>query len=237
MKTIQPIALGVAMALAACGHDEPPKTPDQATTTMTQPTVAQAEAPSNPTPGSANPTGNVTSADVPREGATAGNAVAAENGAMEAQPVVLNDSQILQIVHTANTGEIEQARLALTKSQDARVRKFASMMIKEHNMADTKGVAVARKDSLTREPSPQSEALESDAQRATSTLKVEAGPDFDKDYVDTQVREHQAVLDTLDQKLIPNAKGADVKSYLQDVRASVATHLTHAQDLQKAMQK
>jgi putative membrane protein len=150
---------------------------------------------------------------------------------------VLNDSQILQIAHTANAGEIDQARLALTKSQDARVRKFANMMIKEHNMADAKGVAVARKDSLTREPSPTSEVLESDAQRATNTLKAEAGADFDKDYVDTQVREHQAVLDTLDQKLIPNAKGADVKSYLQDVRAAVATHLTHAQDLQKALQK
>jgi putative membrane protein len=237
MKTIQPIALSVAMALAACGHEEPPKTPDQATNATPVQPIEQTQATPNPTPGSANPTGNVTSADVPHEGDTAGNPVAAENGATEAQPVMLNDAQILQITHTANAGEIEQARLALTKSQDARVRKFATMMIREHTQADSKGVTVARKDGITREPSPASELLESDAQNATRTLRAESGADFDKNYVDTQVREHQAVLDTIDQKLIPNAKSADVKAYLQDVRAAVATHLTHAEDLQKSMQK
>ena len=61
------------------------------------------------------------------------------------------------------------------------------------------------------------------------------GTNFDASYVDTQVKEHQTVLDLLDQKLIPAAKSADVKAYLADVRPKIALHLQHARDLQKAM--
>jgi putative membrane protein len=80
-------------------------------------------------------------------------------------------------------------------------------------------------------------ASESDAHGATATLKSESGADFDKGYVDTQVKEHQAVLDLIDQKPGPNAKNADVRAFLVEVRTKVATHLEHAQDLQTALQK
>ena len=47
--------------------------------------------------------------------------------------------------------------------------------------------------------------------RATRTARRrcsdrESGAGFDKSYVDTQVKEHQAVLDMIDQKLLPNAQ-------------------------------
>ena len=224
MRTIHSIALTAAMTLAvACGHeDEPSKTAYQAAPT---PSPVQAEPPA-----AATPVAGPTSADVPREGPSAGNA--------EAQPVTpLTDGQILQITHTANAGEIEQAKVALSKTKDARVRSLAQMMVRDHSQADSKGMVLAKKESLDREPSPTNDALESDAQGATRTLKAEMGGDFDKDYVDTQIKEHQAVLDVLDQKLIVGATNANLKAYLSEVRAAVASHLQHAQDVQRNMQK
>ena len=117
----------------------------------------------------------------------------------------MSDGQILQVTHVANTGEIDQAKLALVRSKDVRVRGFAQMMVHDHTQADTNGMILAKKESIERERSTTSEQLASDATSATATLKADPAVEFDKSYVDTQVKEHQAVLDMLDQKLIVNA--------------------------------
>ncbi|HEY8042388.1 MAG TPA: DUF4142 domain-containing protein [Polyangiaceae bacterium] len=149
----------------------------------------------------------------------------------------LSDDQIMRVVHGANAGEIEQAKLAQSRAKDARVKRLAAMMVKDHTEADAKAMSVEKMVSLTPAPSPTSTALESDALTATRVLRSQTGAEFDRGYVDTQVKEHQAVLDTLDQKLIPAARNPEVKAYLAEVRSKVAMHLQHAQELQSALQK
>ena len=141
---------------------------------------------------------------MPREGPTAGIA--------EAQPAMqLTDGQILEITHAANVGEIDQARLALSRTTDSRVKSLAQMMVQDHSQADKKGMVVAKKANIEREPSAVSQSLKSDVDSATGTLKPEPKADFDKNYVDTQIREHQSVLDAIDQKLMVNASNPDLK--------------------------
>ena len=147
----------------------------------------------------------------------------------------LTDGQILQIAHTANLAEVEQAKVAQSRTRDPRVKKLAAMMVRDHTAADAKGMAIAKKASWNLAPSSIATSLESDAQSATRTLRSESGGTFDRDYVDTQVKEHRAVLDLIDGKLLPDAKDADVKAFLAEVRPKVAQHLQHAQDLQSAM--
>lgn len=144
---------------------------------------------------------------------------------------LLSDPQVLDVVHTANTGEIEQAKLAKTKTKDPRVKKLASMMLKDHSDADRKDLALAKKFDGSG-PNATSQSLKHDAESATTTLESESGTDFDKGYVDTQVKEHQAVLDLIDQQLLPNAVDTDVKTFVTAVREKVALHLKHAKDLQ-----
>jgi putative membrane protein len=226
MKTNQPTLLSLAVVLGACGHAQPAKSPDSMSTPVSN--AAAAPAPADPAAGISTIPLSATP--------TAGSGMVADNtaGAPEAQPT-LTDNQILGFTHAANAGEIEQGRLAQRKAKDSKVKAFAAMMVKEHTDADNKGQALAKKANLKPEPSPTTESLKTGAEAATSTLKSEMGADFDRSYVDTQVKEHQDVLDTLDQKLIPSATNADLKTYLADVRAAVAMHLQHAEDLQKQM--
>jgi putative membrane protein len=199
--------------------------------------AAAAPVPADPAAGASTTSAGTT----PTEAQTAANpgatsAMVADNtaGAPEAQPM-LTDNQILGFTHAANVGEIEQGRLAQTKAKDAKVKAFAAMMVKDHTDADNKGKALAKKANLKPEPSPATDSLKSGAEAATATLKSEMGADFDRGYVDTQVKEHQEVLDSLDQKLIPSATNVDLKTYLAEVRDAVAMHLQHAEDLQKKM--
>ncbi len=228
MKTTSTIASSLVLLLAAaCGHEEPAKT---ASDTPPAENPQPAPAPAPPPPTNATPVAGPTSADVPREGPTAGNA--------EAQPVTpMTDGQILEVTHTANAGEIEQAKIALSRTTDARVRSFAQMMVRDHSQADKKGMVVAKKAGVERTTSPASQSLETDTDGATGTLKTDSRTDFDKDYVATQIREHQSVLDAIDKTLLTDATSPDVKAYLSEVRAAVAAHLQHAQDLQSELLK
>jgi putative membrane protein len=218
-RTIVASGLTVAFlsALAACGGDQPAKAPD------------------NPAPASIVDASPVTSAPAPAPSDTAPLAAVPSDTKRDA-PSTLSDGQILQVVHTADQGEIEQARLATTKAKDARVRTLAVMMITDHSAADRKAMAIAKKLDGPM-PSATSTSLESDAHNKTNTLESENGAEFDKDYVNIQIKEHQAVLDLIDQQLVPNAKDSKVKTFVNDVRTKVAMHLQHAQELQTALAK
>jgi putative membrane protein len=63
------------------------------------------------------------------------------------------------------------------------------------------------------------------AQETLASPKTTTGSDFDRAYIDAQVKAHQEVLDALDNKLIPNAQDASLKANLQQVRPTVAQHL------------
>jgi len=144
----------------------------------------------------------------------------------------LTDAQILEVTHVADRGEIDQARLGQSKARDTRVKKFAAMMLKDHTEADGESAALAAKAGLTPTASPTSASLEANVTDEGTTLSAEAGPDFDKAYVDAQVREHQAVLEVIEQKLLPNAKNADLKLLLAQLQAKAAMHLEQARALQ-----
>jgi putative membrane protein len=222
--TIGLSVVSIVATVACGGADQPPKPPDNAATSIPDTTGSDSSTMSSPAPAaSAAPSD------------TAPMAAAPSDTTPTAQPL-LSDDQILQVVHTANQGEIAQAKLAKTKAKDARVKKLAAMMIKDHSDADHKAMALAKKLNGPT-PSATSTSLESDAQNNTTTLESESGADFDKGYVDTQVKEHQAVLDLIDQQLLPNAKDAGVKTFVTAVRAKVAAHLHHAQELQAALAK
>ena len=236
MKTDKSILLSIALALGACGHSPSAKSPEP-TSSMSK--ASAAPAPAAPATGAettavtTTPSGTQTSVS---SSATSGMLADNTAGAPEAQPM-LTDNQILGFTHAANLGEIEQGRLAQTKAKESKVKAFAAMMVKDHTDADNKGKALAKKANLVPEPSPATDSLKTGAEAATTALKNETGADFDKGYVDTQVKEHREVLESLDGKLIPSATNADLKTYLGDVRATVAMHLQHAEDLQKQMQK
>jgi putative membrane protein len=147
----------------------------------------------------------------------------------------LSDGQILEVTHVANAGEIAQAKLAQTKASDARVSKLATMMIADHTEADNKGAELARTEGLTLLASTTSSDIKTDGGRILADLSSKSGAAFDKAYVDAQVKEHTAVLRTIDDQLLANAKDGQVQALIQTIRSKVAEHLVHAQKVQSEL--
>lgn len=156
-------------------------------------------------------------------------------GASAPAAVTLTDDQILHVLHIANLGEIDQAKHAQAKGKHAKVKAFAAMMIKDHTAADTKGTDMAKQAKLTPADNQVSTQLKTDSDKTMEQLKAQTGADLDRAYMDAQVKAHQTVLDTIDTKLMPNAKDANLKAMLTETRPKIEAHLKEAQEIQKTL--
>ncbi len=143
----------------------------------------------------------------------------------------LTDAQIVSIVDTVHKGEVDQGQLAVRKAKDAQVKQFAQMMTTDHGGSMNKFKQLG----ITPETTQTSTQLQTDSQNAIQSLSGQTGMDFDRAYMDLQVKEHQQVLNDLDQKLIPNAKNAELKKNLTDLRSKVAEHLQKAEQIQQKL--
>ena len=150
-------------------------------------------------------------------------------------PTALSDEQIAAITGAANRGEIDQAKLATEKSKNPKIKKFAAMMAAHHGEANTKSIDMLRKAHITPEESPASTQMTTESSKLVESLKPMNGPEFDRAYIDAQVKEHTAILDAFDTKMLPVVKNADLKSDLTAMRAKIDGHLKEAQAIQKSL--
>ena len=148
-----------------------------------------------------------------------------------------NDAQIAQIVLTADTVDVDYGKLAVKKTKNAEVKAFAETMIRDHTAVNEKAAALAKKLSLTPEASATSKSLESNGHTEMAKLKAMHGAEFDKAYVDNEVSYHEAVIGVLTSTLIPNAKNADLKALLESGKPIFESHLEHAKQIQKTLNK
>ncbi|TEU25533.1 DUF4142 domain-containing protein [Alkanindiges illinoisensis] len=143
----------------------------------------------------------------------------------------MSDAQILSVLHTANMGEISQGQIAVQKAQRADVRNFAQRMVSEHTDNDQKGKALLASANMAPQNNHLSMKLQKDSNDVVMKLNKADAKDFDKTYMESQVKVHKMVLETIDKKLIPNAQHPDLRNHLTMTRAAVAMHLQMAEQL------
>jgi putative membrane protein len=162
---------------------------------------------------------------------TAGVVSGPDTGAMT--PVsTLNDAQIAHVAVTANAIDSATGELAKQKGRSKAVRDFAQTMIIDHTSVNKQAVALATRLKVTPQENDVSRQLQRDADQAGAILEGKRGAAFDQAYIDREVAYHQAVLDALDNTLVPGARNAELKQLLQSVRPNIAAHLERAKGIQ-----
>jgi putative membrane protein len=169
-----------------------------------------------------------------QESAEQDTAPAEEAAPAPAAPAV-DDASIAHIAVTANSIDADMGDLALEKSTNEEVRAFAQTMIRDHRGVNEQAVALATRLNLTPTDNDVSRSLTSDANTTKARLETLSGAEFDRAYMEREVTYHQAVLDALDNTLIPGATNAELRSLLETARGAVAAHLTHAQSLSASL--
>jgi putative membrane protein len=85
--------------------------------------------------------------------------------------------------------EVALSKAAATKSQDAKVRKFASQMVADHGKANDELASIAKKKGLD---VPRS--LDSEHQAVVQRINNQSGADFDAAYSKQMVSDHEKTV-------------------------------------------
>ncbi|KSB89453.1 hypothetical protein AS593_14425 [Caulobacter vibrioides] len=127
--------------------------------------------------------------------------------------------------------EIEAGKVALKRSTNADVKKFAQAMIDAHT-ATSAGLkaAVAASGATITIPT----ALPEDLQGDLDDLNKADAKDFDKKYADSQVDAHQAALNLL-QRYAQDGDVAAIKTFAAETAPKVQEHLNMAEGLKNGM--
>jgi len=148
-----------------------------------------------------------------------------------------NDAQIAAIVVAANQVDIDAGKLAQSKASSKEVRNFAKTMVADHTGVNKQAVDLVTKLNVKPEENDTSKSLKGNGQKTLADLKKLKGAAFDRAYVDNEVKYHQAVLDAVDQVLIPNAQNQELHALLVKVRPAFVAHLDHAKQIQASIEK
>ncbi len=155
----------------------------------------------------------------------------------KAKAAPLNDKQIVAVALAANNGEVQMAEMAKKKATNPEVKQFAAMMHTHHSQGVQKAKALENKSKLSQEDNDLSQKLKGDVSTTLSDLRDKDGREFDKAYMESQVKAHKEVLQAIDDRLVPNAQNAELKTLLTEMRRQVADHLAKAQDIQAKLEK
>jgi putative membrane protein len=132
--------------------------------------------------------------------ATSTGTTAAAGPTTAAAPAMAPVSQedALAFMAASDSGEIATSTIAQKKGTSAEVKSFAQEMIREHRKMLQEGAALGKKLGVT--PAPGELAMQAKAMGDSMTKMLDStkkGADFDRAYIDGQVRAHEATLQHL----------------------------------------
>jgi len=109
-------------------------------------------------------------------------AVSSPNGASR---LSASDQDFVQKAAAGGLFEVEAGKIAEKKASNAQVRQFAARMVRDHSEADNKLKQIVSADGGT-----VPNDLDPEHQQALQQLTSQQGPDFDRNYMQTMVKDH-----------------------------------------------
>jgi len=178
-------------------------------------------------------TGCSKNASTPEPGASQGSEAPPVPATGTVPMTKLSDGQIAEILSTVDSGEIEQAQVALQRATRPEVRDFATHMVDQHTASKQAGAQLASQSGLTPAPSPKAAELKAASEKMLQTLNAADASNFDITYVDGQIAQHATVLKMIEDQLTPAVNDSALRDQLSTARGMVQRHLDQARQLNK----
>lgn len=140
-----------------------------------------------------------------------------------------DDAKFATTAANGGMAEVALGKLALTKTSDAKIKEFATMMVSDHGKANEELTAIAKAKNITL---PM--AVDSTHQKKMDELSKKTGKDFDKAYVDAMVDGHKSTL-SLMQDEAKDGKDAELKAFAGKTAPTVQMHLDMIKKIKDGM--
>ena len=159
-----------------------------------------------------------------------------DNGSMQMSKMApITDANIAAVVVAANNADVGYAQVAMSKSQNDRIRAFAQTMISDHSGVNKAAVALVTRLGVTPVDNEMSRSIRDNASQKVAHFSMLSGMAFDSTYIVNEVEYHKTVIGAIDDVLIPGATNAELKAMLVGVRPAFAAHLSMAEQIKSSM--
>lgn len=125
--------------------------------------------------------------------------------------------------------EVESGAIAERNASSQAVKDFGKMMVNDHTQLNQELQALAARKNV-----PLPSGITNSQQDDTTKLSKETGSDFDKDYIDMMVKDHEDDIDAF-KKAGDNIKDQDYKDLITKALPVLQKHLDAAKALKEKM--
>ena len=140
-----------------------------------------------------------------------------------AQEKGMDDATIVAIFDAANAADIETGQLAVERGSTKEVRDFGAMLARDHRNVQQQGRDLAQRLGVTPTP-PVDDASAKAHADAMAMLRTKSGADFDRAFLDHEVKFHQAVIDAVNQTLLPAIQNQELRNLVVAVAPAFDAH-------------
>lgn len=154
-------------------------------------------------------------------------ALAAGPALAQPAPVTLKqpDQNFLTKASEGNVSEIKLGKLAGERGSSSQVKQFGQRMVKDHTKAQHE-LDTAMKGSSIQPP----DHVNTDAANLYDKLAKESGAQFDRDYMQAMVNDHQDDISAFKDEA-QNGKMAQLRSFAQNTLPTLESHLKDAKQI------
>jgi putative membrane protein len=140
-----------------------------------------------------------------------------------------SDTDFVEDAAIGGMSEVELGKLAATKAASADVKNFGQMMVTDHTKANDELKALATKKGW-KLPTE----VDSSHKSTADDLKSRTGADFDKEYVEEMVDDHETDVKAFEDKA-KNATDPDLKAFAEKTLPVLRKHLDAIKAIQAKM--
>jgi putative membrane protein len=140
-----------------------------------------------------------------------------------------DDLESFRKMAQADLAEVAAGKVAAEKAQSPEVKKYAQHMVDEHTKMLEQGKQLAQAKGVTPPAQPEKKH-----QSALEKLQKASGADFDRQYMQQMVRDHQEVLKVAE-KAAKDAKDPQLKAHAEKGVPHIKEHLAQARKISESL--
>lgn len=152
-----------------------------------------------------------------------------------APSIRVSEANIVAIVLAANATDLSYARLVPSRARSAEVKAFATRMTTDHTLLNTRVNDIALRNRINAEDNAISLDFRDHSAARRDVLRELEGARFDSTYVANEIQYHQELLAAIDAVLVPNARNAELREFVVNLKPPVSAHLAHAEQVRATL--
>jgi putative membrane protein len=137
------------------------------------------------------------------------------------------DMKFAEEAAAGGLAEVALGELAQQKAKHAEVAQFGERMVRDHQQANQKLMAIVEQKGIEL---PQD--LPQDAKQKHDKLQQLSDAEFDQAYMDEMVKDHEKTVQLFEQQAESGEDG-DLRAFAEETLPTLQEHLDHAKELQQ----